>query len=68
MRKKELYFELTKQAFDEKLPRLGPGVMDASPNNFGKAMGRFTELCQDAGICEKCAWELDECKCDELGW
>lgn len=63
--KRELYFELSAQAFKSELPSLGGGIYNALPNHFGKALDQLTTLCNENGICPMCAFTVDDCHCEE---
>jgi hypothetical protein len=63
--KHELYFELSKQAFNEVLPKLGMCAYAATPNQIGQAMDRFVVLCDENGLCPKCGMEIEDCDCED---
>jgi len=44
------YNELFSQAMFETLPSIGNGLYSCLPNNMGKAMERFMELCKENGV------------------
>lgn len=46
----EKYNELFSQAIHETLPSIGNGLYSCLPNDMGKAMERFDELCAEHGI------------------
>ena len=62
--KPDLYFELSKKAFSEVLPKLGIGMYAFTPNQLGGAMDRFVVLCAENGLCPKCGMVIEECDCE----
>ena len=44
------YFELFDKAMHEQLPSIGNGLYSCLPNDMGRAMGRFEELCKENGV------------------
>lgn len=58
--------ELFHQAIKEKLPSLGAGAYSALPNDMGRAMKRYEELCNENGICPKCQEDQENCLCERI--